>query len=651
LFQPLTIRGVTIPNRIFSSAHATNLADAEGLMTERHVAYYETRARGGIGLIITGAQVVSPESRPIFATFDLCIDDRQIERYRRVTEAVHRHGTKIFAQLWHFGRQGSAARHMLPLQAASPPPCPLTGEFAHPMEAEDIRRVAADFAAAAVRCREGGFDGIELHGAHGYLFSTFFSPATNFRTDEYGGSVENRTRFALEVLSAIRRAVGSDFVVGFKLSADELLPGGLTLEESRTIARILQDRGGVDFLDVSIGAYGSLPLIIAPMYVPLGFAVPYAAAIREVVDVPVFAIHRIKDPSQAEEILRAGHADMVAMTRATICDPELPRKAREGREEEIRNCIGCNQCCWGRVMQGLPVSCALNPSAGRESEPEWAIVPASAKKRFVVVGGGPAGAEAARVAALRGHRVSLFERRGALGGQLLLAQKAAGREEFQDVCRYYDRELRRLGVELHLETEATEERILAERPDIVVIATGARPLRRTTPPLPPLEGIDRDNVFTVEEVLEGTVDPGPRVVVYSVESHFRGPTTADTLASRGREVVLVVPTLAPAPHAVPEYNTWMLLMGRLAENGVRIENFTAVVAAFPGRVRTRHLLSQREADLPCDALVLALGGESETDLARRLQNKVPELRLVGDCVAPRFLENAVYEGARAGRID
>jgi len=650
LFRPLEIGRLTVPNRIFSSAHATLFGDADGLMTERHAAYYEARARGGVGLIITGAQVVSPYSVPASPHMDRCIDDRQIPCYRWVTDAVHRHGTKIFAQLWHFGRQGSACTSMLPLQAASSAPCPLLGETPKEMEREDIERTVAEFAAAAVRCREGGFDGIELHGAHGYLFSSFLSPASNFRTDEYGGTLENRVRFALEVIAAVRKAVGDDFALGFKLSADELLPGGITLEEAREIARLLENPGGVDFVDVSVGAYGSLPLIIAPMYVPLGFAVPYAAAIKEVVDVPVFAIHRIKEPVQAEEILRNGQADMVAMTRATICDPDLPRKAREGREDEIRNCVACNQGCWGRAMQALPIGCALNPWAGREADPDWEVVPAEKRKTVVVVGGGPGGAEAARVAALRGHAVRLYERATELGGQLNVARKASGREELQDVGRYYARELRRLGVDVRLGTEVDADSIASEHPDAVVLATGARPTQQPPPPLPTIQGVDERSVLLAEQVLGDGASLGDRVVVYSSDSHFRGATTADTLADRGKRVTLVVPTLAPAPHAVAEHNTWMLLMTRLAEKGVEIVGFTAVTEIGAGRVKTRHLLSQKEGEIACDAVVLAVGAAADDGLYHSLRGKIAELHRVGDCVAPRRMENAIYEGARVGRI-
>jgi mycofactocin system FadH/OYE family oxidoreductase 2 len=650
LFRPLEVGSVTIPNRIFSSAHATMFADGEGLMTERHAAYYEARARGGIGLIITGAQAVSPYSVPAAPYMDRCVDDRQIPCYRWVTGAVHRHGAKIFAQLWHFGRQGSASASMLPLQAASPAPCPLLGETPKEMDREDIERTVGEFAAAAVRCREGGFDGIELHGAHGYLFSSFLSPASNFRSDEYGGSLENRMRFSLEVIAAVRKAVGDDFPVGFKLSADEFLPDGLTLDETREIARAFQDRGRVSFLDVSVGAYGSLPMIIAPMYVPLGFAVPYAAAIKENVDIPVFAIHRIKDPVQAEDILRNGQADMVAMTRATICDPDLPRKAREGREDEIRNCVACNQGCWGRAMQGLPIACALNPVAGHEGEGAWEIVPAKNRKSVIVVGGGPGGAEAARVAALRGHAVRLYERGAELGGQLSIARRASGREELQDVGRYYGRELRRLGVDVRLDTEVDAGTIVGEHPDAVVLATGARPVRQPPPPLPAVQGTDEKTVFLAEQVLQDGASLGDRVVVYSADFHMRGPTTADTLAERGKQVTLLIPTLAPAPHAVAEHNTWMLLMTRLAEKGVEIVSFTALTEISPGKVKTRHILSQKEAEIPCDAVVLAVGSAVDDALYRSLRGKIPELHRVGDCVAPRRMESAIAEGGRVGRV-
>lgn len=653
VFSPLKIGSVTAPNRIFSSAHVPAM-DRDGRWTDDHVRYYEAKARGGIGLIVTGAVQVSPlAGAGVGRGNEKIYAEGAAHWFKKGTDAVHAHGVPIFVQLWHGGRQaGMTHESMNPLLAPSAEPCPVIGEVPQIMDLEDIRQTVVDFANAAAIAREGGFDGVELHGSHGYLFTQFTSPFFNQRDDDYGGSLENRTRLSLEVIAAIREKVGRDFVLGYRLSGDELVDGGNGVAEVADIARRLTAGGMLDYISVSQGTYLQLPAIIPPMYAPLSLNVQKAARIKAAVDVPVFVAGRIKDPDQAEEILSKGHADMVAMTRAILCDSELPNKLREGRQEEIRNCIACNQKCWGNLAAGIPITCTLNPAAGRENDPFWAVLtPVRKRKRMIVVGAGPAGCEAARVLALRGHEVRLYERAPQIGGQLRVVQKASGRSEWEDVGRYYERELRRLGVDQRLNTDVTAEKVLEDGGDAVVVATGS--LARTRPfgHLPNIAGEQAKDILDVRVALDGRAPLGRRVVVYCGEYHFQGITTAETLLERGHEVEIVTPLFALAPHGLAEGLTWETVMSRLYMRHVRnIRTWSAIGQFDRGRVTGFNVVNQEPFEIECDTLISAFGGEADDGLFRQLKGRVPELHRIGDCVAPRRVEHAIHDGGRIGRL-
>lgn len=649
VFSPLQIGPVTVPNRILSSAHLTHLAD-NGRWTKGHVAYYEAKAKGGVGLIVIGAQSVQRWDRPILPLGDMDnpFVEGQVDWYRRGVEVVHAHGARIFAQLAHGGRQNWDADAALePLVAPSAIPCPVVGHVPKEMEAGDIERLIADFADAARIMAEGGFDGVEVHCAYGYLLTEFLTPTTNRRTDGYGGSLDNRMRLPLEIVAGVRDVVGTNLAVGVRMPGDEYQDGGITVEVAGEIARRFEASGLIDYLSISSGTYTNIASMDVPMYVPLGYNRHLSAAIKEEVDLPVMVAGRIKDPEMAESVIAEAHADMVAMTRATIADADLPRKMREGREDEIRSCIACNQRCFGGLALGLPVGCMANPVAGREYDPFWAeLRPADPPKRALVIGGGPAGCEAARVLAERGHTVTLLDRGDALGGQLLTVQKASGREEWQDITRYHERQLTRLGVDVQLGVEVTADRVIAEGADAVVVATGSRPRTQPYDHLPPLQGAER--ALDVRSVIDGTAEVGDRVVVYAGDNHIQGLTTADTLLDRGRTVSVIIPQEAPGKLA--EAQTTWAVMTRLGAKGARDLKLLSALTALDGdRVAGMELLTGAEFEIPCDTLVSSFGGIADDALYLSLRGRVADLRRIGDCVAPRTADTAFFDGGTAGR--
>jgi mycofactocin system FadH/OYE family oxidoreductase 2 len=410
LFSPLQIGSVVVPNRIHFAAHMTNFGE-EHRISERHVHYYRERARGGCGLITTEELTVHPTDLAYERLVD-AFEPAVIPGFKKLTRTIHEYDTKIFAQLNHNGIQGYGKLSRLPVWGPSPGRDPIFRETAKEMEREDIKECIEYFGKSAVHAAEGGFDGVELQLGHSSLIRQFLSPATNFREDEYGGSFENRLRFCLEVIDAVRKALGSDVALGVRLNADEMHPkGGLTLVDAKKIAHCLESTGQLDFMDLSLGTFYNLYLVEGSMHTPLAYTVPLAAAIRSVVSLPVFCTNRINDPHLAEKILEDGHADMIGMVRALICDPELPNKAREGKTEDIRHCIACNQGCIGRMGLGFQLGCIQNPAVGEEETLGTdTLRPAETPKKVVIVGAGPAGLEAARVAALRKHRVVLFEK-------------------------------------------------------------------------------------------------------------------------------------------------------------------------------------------------------------------------------------------------
>src|SRR6058998_1668499 len=539
LFSPIQVGRVTLKNRIYSSGHAEAMAES-GRPGARLTRYHEAKARGGCALTIFGGSSSVHPSSPAAAWKQIANhDDSIIPAYRALADAVHAHGCLVFTQLTHMGRRAQAdGEETNVLLAPSQIPERVHRDVPHELEAEQIAELVRAFGEAAQRCREGGLDGIELSMAHNHLIDQFWSPLFNQRLDEYGGSLDNRMRFALEVLRETRRRVGGDFVVGARISGDEFTRGGLTAADMAEIARRLAASGLVDFLSI-IGGGAHTYALQAPavpnMSFPTAVYVPLAAAIKQAAPaLPILHASRIVDPIQADQLAAAGQVDVVGMTRALIADPDLPRKTREGRLDDIRTCVGANEGCIDRIYQGKPVTCVQNPATGREGE-LGQVSKASVAKKVVIVGGGVAGLEAARVAALRGHRVVLFEKDTQLGGQVLLAARAPARADYAGIVRFLAVQVKKLGVEIRLGIEAGAAGVLAERPDAVVIATGSHPY------VPPLPGADGKHVVTDRDVLADTARVGANVVVVDDVHTQQALSTAELLLDQGKRVEVVSP--------------------------------------------------------------------------------------------------------------
>ncbi|MFH1123218.1 MAG: mycofactocin system FadH/OYE family oxidoreductase 2 [Pseudomonadota bacterium] len=634
-----------VPNRIHFAAHLTNFAEDQK-MSERHIYYYRERARGGCGLITTEELSVHPSDQAYEKLVEAYWPE-VIPGYKKLTQTIHETDTRIFAQLNHNGMQADGTISRLPVWGPSPAADPVFRETCKEMEIEEIVECIEYFSKSSTYAVEGGFDGIELQMGHSSLIRQFLSPATNFREDEYGGNFENRLRFCLQVIDGVRKAVGPDFTLGVRLDADEMHPGGgLTLEDAKKIAVRLEQTSKVDFVDLSLGTFHNLYLVEGSMHTPLAYTVPLSAEIRSVIDLPVFCTNRINDPHLAEKILEDGRADMIGMVRALICDPALPNKARAGRSEEIRHCIACNQGCIGRMAVGLRLGCIQNPAVGREKSMGMGTIdPCDQPKKVVVVGAGPAGLEAARVAALRRHQVVLFEKNEEVGGQNMIAGKAAGREEITGVTRWLIRQVNKLDIELRLGLQANEELVLHERPDAVIVATGSLP---KTNPFPGEYG--PPEVVNTREILKGEIEAGQRVLLIDLDGHHQATGTAEFLADQGKSVHMITPSLFVGGSLGPLQDLH-LTRQRLANKGVTFTPDIAVLEIQGTLVKGLNVYSNEMIDFDQhDTVVLAAGNVSDDDLYFKLKGKVKELYRIGDCVAPRKTDMAIEEGHRVGRL-
>ena len=646
LFSPLKLGRTEVKNRISFQPHLTNLA-VGNLPSERQMYYWGERAKGGAGLIITEELTVHPTDMAYEKLIDV-YHAEVVPGFKKITDYVHQYDSKIFAQLNHNGQQGDGSLSRLPVWAPSPVPDVLFRETPKAMEVEDIEEVARYFALSAEHVRQGGFDGVELQFGHSSLARQFLSPLTNHRQDEFGGSLENRLRAPLMFISAVRKAVGKDFTLGVRMCADEMIPGGLDLAQVQEICAAFEASGLIDFMDLSIATFYNLYLVEGSMHTPLGYTIPLAAGVREKLKIPVFCTGRINDPVMAEKVLAAGQADMIGMCRALICDPYLPKKAQEGRLEDLRYCIACNQGCIGRIGMNKTIGCVQNPAVGREKQwGEGTLKPAPVKKKVMVIGGGPAGMWAAKMAGRRGHDVSLLDRNETLGGQVRTAMKGAGRDEFGVIIRNEKDQVDKAGVKVQLEAEVTPEQVLAAKPDVVIVATGSRPKPQ------PVGGADGPEVCDVWQVLDQQVTVGQKVCLIDYDGHQRATATAEYLADQGKDVHIICSSLFIGAELGPTQDLY-LSRQRLLQKGVSFTPDIAVmeVAGEAGAktIKGFNVYSNQWDEWgPYDSVVLAMGQAVDDDLYFALKGKVKELHRIGDCVAPRKVDMAIWEGHQLGR--
>ncbi|MGY1660352.1 mycofactocin system FadH/OYE family oxidoreductase 2 [Geodermatophilus sp. SYSU D00705] len=635
LAAPLRVGPVTLPNRVVFPAHLTNFA-VDGLPTERHAAYYAARAAGGAGLVVTEESTVDPADRPYEKLVRGC-DPAVLPGWRRVIDAVHAHGVPVFAQLNHNGGQSDATHTRAPLVAPSPVSDPLFREVPREATAADIARLVAGYADVAARCAGGGFDGVEVQASQSSLARQFLSRATNRRTDGYGGPLEHRARFLVEVLTAVREALGPGRALGVRLAGEEGVDDGTTTAEAAATARLLGERGLVDYVSTTVGvATATLERVIPPMTTAPGYARPLAAAIRAAAGVPVIGVGRFLAPEQAERALADGDCDLVGVARGQIADPEFAGKALTGRAAEIRTCLGCNQECVGRVGLNRPLGCVTNPRAGRE-----APLPVPVRRRRVlVVGGGPAGLRAAATAAQRGHAVTLLEQGPATGGAVLLAASAPGRDGLRPLVDDLAAECARAGVEVRTGVRATAAMVAAEAPDAVVLATGARPAR------PAWAGSD-ERVVDVRDVLSGRVQPAGDVLVVDDLGTAAAPSVAELLAERGCAVEVVTAGMVVGQDLGLTLDTprWRR---RAAELRIRLDTDLVVEGVEGPVVRLLHHPTGVPEQRRVDHVVVATSGRADDGLWRDLAGSGLEVHRVGDCLAPRRASAATLDGERVG---
>lgn len=642
LFSPISIGNLELRNRIVSTGHETHLND-RGRIGDAMIAYHEARARGGAGLIITEVALVHASA--IFVANPIRVDtDDCIPGYNRLAKTVHRHDCGLIAQLFHPGREMIASEDgTAPVSySASSIPNERFHVMPRTMPIEMIDGITSAFGDAAVRMREAGLDGVELVGSHGYLLAQFLNPMVNKRKDQFGGSLENRTRLIRDIAIDIRSKAGRDFVVGLRLSADEMSHDGYDPNDLLDACEIIANDNTLDYLSVVAGSSATLAgsaHIVPSMFEDAGYTAPLAAAIRQHSGLITMVAGRINQPQQAEQIIASGQADLCGMTRAMICDPEIGNKSQAGRIDDIRACIGCNQACIGHFLEGYPISCIQNPISGRElklGNPQ----PAAHARKIMVIGGGPGGMKAAAVAAARGHHVTLFEKAARLGGQACLAQMLPYRSEFGGIITNLEREMELAGVEVRKGVEIGRDEIHAFAPDAVIVATGARPR------WPDFEGRDDIDVVDAWQVLRNEANVGASVVIADWRADWIGIGIAELLAENGRAVQLAVNGYMPG-QTIQMY-VRNSSIGRLHKLGVETLPFVRLFGADENTVYLQHLMSGEVVFCEnVDTLVLCQGHTPVTEVEETLKSIGIEYLLVGDCIAPRTAEEAVLEGLQA----
>ena len=644
LFSPISIGKYTLKNRIMNTAHGARFQTSSGVPTERYVDYVRERAKGGCGSIVTGFTVPCHDGDPTrsLANFDATV----VPIYQRMSGATHEYDVPLLVQLGHRGRRvsGYLGRPMNAPSAVPAPDFSTPQMVPHVMTTNEVETVVQQFGEAAARSKQGDIDGIELAVGVDFLFSNFLNARSNLREDKYGGgTLEERMTFLYEVLDAVRTGLGAERLVGVRLY-DDLVDYGLDLQDHKGIAKLLETTGKVDYLNMWQGIVQSPKSGRAHWpsyyYEPGAFA-HLPAGLKSVVSLPVVGAGRIDSPALADRLIAEGKTDIIGLARTLIADPHFPNKAREGRSEDIRPCIACTQSCVGHIPLGLPVGCIYNPVTGREAE--WAeIEPSDDPKKVVIVGGGPAGMEAARVCAERGHEVTLFECARRLGGQVNLVMRTPNRGSFEEITAFFERQLSKLGVDIRLGVTVTANEVLAENADAVVIATGS------TAFFPEALGLDQRHVMSARNVLEGNADIGESVLVVDTVGRAEGLTTADYLADQGRKVE-VVTGLAHVGPDMPS-PAWHNLLEQLMSKKVKLTPFTGVWEVLEDSVDVYNVVTWEPRTIGnVDTVVFASGGLADDSLYHELSHQRKNVHVIGDSYQPRDIEIAVMDGHRVAR--
>lgn len=644
LFLPGEIGTLTLKNRIIMSPMQTFTYDPDGTPNQKTINYFVARARGGAGLIICPGAKPSLESHAP-GTPGL-YEDRVIPDFKKLTDAVHEAGAKIAQQINHTGKaltynkakmQGTCLSEAI---APSPLRYVKTGVTLREATVEDIHRVTEQIAECARRARDAGFDMVELHAAHGYLLSSFLSPFTNRRTDEYGGTAEKRARFLCEIISRIREKVGPEFPLSARISGSDFLRGGTTIADTLVQAPLLV-KAGADVLHISAGAHENTEVQFLSYLWPDGFITNLAAAVKQAVPVPVITVGKLGNPMVAEQVLAEGRADFVALGRQFLADPDWPNKVRNHELDQINYCICCNNC-WKRVFtksrQSGRLYCTVNPAVHREKE--FALTPTPKPQKVVVVGGGLAGMEVARVASLRGHQVTLLEREKDLGGQWTIACQQPDKDKYRDLLKRQQRGVREAGVKVITQTQATVDLIMEHSPDVVVLATGAVPKKL------PILGMDRPNVVQGVAVIQDKAEVGEEIAI--IGGRLIGMEVALNLANRGKKVSIITAKRLGQNGEPLEENIYRTLRNRLIDKGVQ---------TYPGcpilEIRGDGVFADDDGNLlfiKADTVVMAVGAESAHELLPALKTAGPEIHVIGDCKEPRDALEAMHEGAELGRV-
>jgi 2,4-dienoyl-CoA reductase-like NADH-dependent reductase (Old Yellow Enzyme family)/pyruvate/2-oxoglutarate dehydrogenase complex dihydrolipoamide dehydrogenase (E3) component len=633
IFEPAKIGSLELKNRIIVTPLSTVMANEDGSPSEKYIRYIEEKAKGGFGLIVSEYYVVQPKAGLFTRCFNISSEEL-IKKHSEITKRVHAAGGKISAQINHGGRQIRKEIFGKELIAPSSVRDFAMRELPRELTIEEIHDLIEAYGDTALNLKKAGFDGVEIYGCHGFLVAQFLSRASNKRTDEYGGSLQGRCRFVVEVIQNIRKKVGTDFPVTIRISTEEFVPGGLTLEENKAIAVILEN-AGVDAISCSKGVFITGENIAPPNMLEHAGYLNNAAEIKKVVNIPVIFAGRVNDPSFAESILRSGKADFVGMARASLADPQFLNKAKEGRLDDIQYCIGCNQGCIGSVFNGMHLRCLVNPLIGREDELD--VKPAEVQKKVMVIGGGIAGCEAALMAAKRGHAVTLYESESKLGGQWNLAGMPPGKTELLSLLTWQKRRLNKYGVKVVLNTHMTVDMVQAEKPDEVIIASGG------TPFTPPINGIEQSHVVSANDVLSGKEFFGKHVVV--IGGGLVAAETAEFIATYNSKVTMI--ELADEILKGMDHHNRNVLIRNLKHQEVEMHTSSTVTEIQSDAVLYEYKGKQYKVE-DVNTVVVAIGSRPLNELESSLKAAGISTKVIGDAAKVRNGLHAVYEGFMAG---